>query len=624
MRHPEHILKLIRLYSKAQETLVKIIAEHEARGTLTMYQESLLEQVERELERIRLQSMEWSQQTIPDKYMQGITEVAAALAEQYGIEVPGYNAFSRLHTRAIDLLVRNTTEDLIDATNFIGRQIRDNVRQAGLETIAQKVATGSTVRQAKLNLVNSLVDQGLNGIRDKRGRMISLDAYASTVARSTTREATNTATINHLKALDYDLVKMSSHATTCPVCAVLQGRVYSLTGRTPGYPVLTRAFGSHANIHPNCRHVLTPYIPELQDDAEADRLFSNRPFDIDPRSQKEIDRYNKQQREKAKLRNDRNQYQRYQLALGKDAPKSFAGFRAMKKADSDRWRELQKDYRDANRQIKDPFSSPNNESIRTFGSYINGADLNDRRALAQTLLKKAGLDHIPVSIRSNIGANGFCEIDFNSDTATVSSLVLSKNDGRSVEYQTKTALHEYYHANMHGSKHDFHDLGQTEWLKYEETATETAAHYMLDVAGVKKDIAYSYSKNLVEVLPKLKRMDEFKDANTVKDFGKEFMKYRFDPNHKSASWQTLKEKSDKIDIDMDDYIQQYESFVFSNEDHIASMIYDNVSDGNKHSNKSAYLQAIKRSMNDGWRHYDYSSPGFTDSLAIAMNALGVK
>lgn len=347
LRHPEHILKLIRLYSKAQETLVKLIAEHEARGTLTMYEESLLEQVERKLERLRIESMKWAQQVIPKEYMQGIIGVAAALSEQYGIEVPGYNAFSRLHTRAIDILVRNTTEDLVDATNFVGRQIRDNIRQAGLETIAQKVATGSTVRQAKRNLVEKLVDQGLNGIRDKRGRMISLDAYAATVARSTTREATNTATINHLKALDYDLVKMSSHATTCPVCAVLQGRVYSLTGNTHGYPVLTRAFGSHANIHPNCRHVLTPYIPGLADDPEGDKAFSNRPFDIDPRSQKEIDRYNKQQNEKAKLRNDRNQYQRYRLALGEDAPKSFAGFRAMKRADSENWNNLVADYKSA-------------------------------------------------------------------------------------------------------------------------------------------------------------------------------------------------------------------------------------------------------------------------------------
>lgn len=346
MPQPEYVLTLTRTYTDAQAALVRAIIEQEDRGNLTGFQRALLIQVNEILVKTNRAAVEWSQRVIPDLYQRGVVETVQSLQE-LGITTAGFDTFAQLHTRAIDLLVRNTIEDLTDATNFVGRQIRDSVRQAGLEAIAQKVATGATVRQAKRRLQQTLVDQGLNGIRDKRGRMISLDAYASTVARSTTREATNTATINHLKALDYDLVKMSSHATTCSICAALQGRVYSLTGNTPGYPVLTQAFGSHANIHPNCRHVISPYIPELADDAEGDKTFSNRPFDIDPRDQAQIDRYNQQQREKAKLRNDRNRYQRYRLALGSGVPKSFAGFRAMKKANSGRWQELQSDYRSA-------------------------------------------------------------------------------------------------------------------------------------------------------------------------------------------------------------------------------------------------------------------------------------
>lgn len=353
MALPKYVTDLIKVYRSAQESLVQTISEKEARGNLVNYENSLLNNIEFILSNADRYALEWSNDVIPGQYRNGVNEAVSRLGK-YNIEVPGYNAFARVHNKAVGILVRNTIEDLTDASSFVGRQIRDNVRQAGLDAITQKLSTGATVRQTKLNLQRSLVSKGINGIRDKRGRMISLDAYASTVARSTTREATNTATMNHLQSLGYDLVKMSSHATSCEICAVLQGRVYSLTGNTKGYPVLTSAYGSHANIHPNCRHVIFPYVAELADDREGDRVFSNRPFDIDPRSKAEMDRYNKVQKEKSILRNDRNQYQRYRLALGNDAPKSFAGFRSMKKADSERWSMIQLDYHRRNRLANNP------------------------------------------------------------------------------------------------------------------------------------------------------------------------------------------------------------------------------------------------------------------------------
>lgn len=349
MAIPNYVKNLITVYNTAQQSLVQTISDKEARGNLVNYENSLLSNIEFILSNANRYAVEWSNDVIPGQYKNGVNSAVAGLGE-YNIEVPGFNAFARVHNKAIGVLVRNTIEDLTDASAFVGRQVHDSVRQAGLEAITKKLSTGGTVREAKKNLQRTLVSQGLNGIRDKRGRMISLDAYASTVARSSTREATNTATMNHLQSLGYDLVKMSSHATSCPICAALQGRVYSLTGNTPGYPVLSQAYGSHANIHPNCRHVLLPYVAELADDREGDRIFSDRPFDIDPRSQAEMDRYNKVQKEKSILRNDRNQYQRYQLALGKDAPKTFAGFRRMKLSDSERWNELQSDYRSVMRE----------------------------------------------------------------------------------------------------------------------------------------------------------------------------------------------------------------------------------------------------------------------------------
>lgn len=334
---------LIEIYSKAQKELIKIIAEKEARGNVTAYQKSLLMQIGQELARLDNQARDVSYKIVERYYKEAIDEVSAILNTD--IE-ESYKSFSKLHTNAIKILAFNIYSNLNQANNFVGRRLNDAIRQAGIDAVAKKLATGQTVKECKKNLISSLINEGINGIKDKRGRMISLDAYADIVARSTTAEVTNTATINQLTCLGYDLVKMTSHATTCSICSIYQGRVYSISGNDGRFPKLSVAFsGEYANIHPRCRHRIFPYIPELADNFEKDIVDSNRSFEVDTRSKKAIDNYNKQQKEKVKLNNDRKQYQRYRLMFGKDAPKSFAGFRRMKYSNSGKYQELESEYR---------------------------------------------------------------------------------------------------------------------------------------------------------------------------------------------------------------------------------------------------------------------------------------
>ncbi|MDP4143191.1 MAG: phage minor capsid protein [Bacillota bacterium] len=341
------VQKLIEVYEKAQQELIRVIAEKEAKGNVTAYQRSLLAKVNKILADLDIEAYKLTKQIVENYYKDTIDEVVSSLLAQ-NVDVSQSSTFSKLHTDAILTIVKNYFSNLHDANVFVGRQIQDAVRKAGLDAVALKISTGQTVKECKKNLVNMLIDQGLNGIKDKRGRTISLEAYAATVARSTTAEVTNTATTNQLTELGYDLVKMTSHATTCPICSVYQGRVYSISGKDNRFPPLSTAFsGEHANIHPNCRHRIFPYIESLADDLEGDIQYSNRRFEVSERDKKAIDDYNKQQFEKMKLRADRNQYQRYKLAIPNDVPKNFANFRQMKNSNSNRWKKLKTLYESA-------------------------------------------------------------------------------------------------------------------------------------------------------------------------------------------------------------------------------------------------------------------------------------
>ena len=102
------------------------------------------------------------------------------------------------------------------------------------------------------------------------------------------------------------------------------------------------------NTHPNCRHSVVPFIEEMQSAEELQKAIarSNQPFE-DNRSDNEKSLYTKQQTENRHMRADRYQYERYKARLGSDSPSTFSAFRRIKKADGEKWKELQKKYRNS-------------------------------------------------------------------------------------------------------------------------------------------------------------------------------------------------------------------------------------------------------------------------------------
>lgn len=619
---PEHVQQLITIYRKAQENLVKIIAQKEARGNVTWYQKSLLKQITAELKKLNSKAKQWVDTAIPKSYRQGFEETNRDL-RRMGIDIKGAETFSKLHTRAVSLLAANAYADLSDANTFVGRRIKDAIRMSGIDAVSQKVAQGSTVKQCKKNLIAELIREGINGIRDKNGRMISLDAYAQTVARSTTAEATNKATLNQLTELGYDLVKMTEHATSCPICLPLQGRVYSISGKDKRYPPLNVAHsGPYANIHPNCRHRLFPYIEALADDIEGDRRKSNRPFDIYTRSKAQLDRYNKIQKQKRQMRSDRDQWQRYLLALPNDTPKNFGSFRAMKKSDSEKWRQLQKDYR----HIMKNNGIMKITAKQKIDKLLKGADVSNRITFAKHLLDDSGLDHIKLST-GHSRERGFCEFDTQSlrNDIKIIKYHLQDPDNRTHEYQIKTVFHEFYHASSDGLKHDILKIGFENWAKIDDTFAECTAHYLNKKAGITHEIMPAYADHLINNLPQLKQLPEFKDCRTIIDFGEKFAKFRFEDEKKSAEWEKYYNHCYN-QFDVKNYAKQYYDYAVNNIEDITDKIIENSPQyvGAREFMINDFKNAWDKIKNNNGNLLENEEYMFSSSLIVAMNREGVK
>src|SRR5690606_28767454 len=154
-------------------------------------------------------------------------------------------SFARVHRAAIRVVAENFIDEMDDAHRFVARRIRDGWRRAQLEALSERFTTGQTLRQAQKNLATIIADQGLGAFRDSAGRTWRLESYVEMAARTSSREATNLGLTTQLRTMNRDLVQMSWHADTCEDCARVQGRVYSISGRDPRYPPLSRAFGGY-------------------------------------------------------------------------------------------------------------------------------------------------------------------------------------------------------------------------------------------------------------------------------------------------------------------------------------------------------------------------------------------
>jgi hypothetical protein len=348
----KRILKLIQLYQQARKDLLDIILKSEIKGTPASYERALLSQVEEELKGLNGSCKKWCQETLPGFYQEGTASIDDFL-KNHNLPISG--SFAKLHKRAIDIIIDNTVTDLVQANKFVGRKIRDELRDVSLEVIGQKLATGRTVHQTKNMLIDRITTQGIAFIKNGKGQVslnnktYQLDRYAEMVARSTTREATNRGTLNQLTNRGYDLVKISDHNSPCPQCSMYEGRVYSISGEDKRFPPLDVAYdGEFLNIHPNCIHVITPFIEDFAKDIDAEIKNSNRAFEVDDSKVKD---YYEQQKEKRELYRDQRQYERYKAVLGEDAPKSFSGFRRMKSTDSENWQELQLNYRETRKEL---------------------------------------------------------------------------------------------------------------------------------------------------------------------------------------------------------------------------------------------------------------------------------
>jgi hypothetical protein len=260
---------MLELKERAQQRLVSDARKLTAEAGRARLLEREVAQILRELDD---EAAQWIAENIPKNYLKGMRRAELGFAE---IGAGAGEVTPLVHQEAIQVLVNDLQDDLLDVTERMERGYRMLTRKTQLSAaqdklITDKVARGIAEGKARREVSREIKKQLIDEYADKiliNGKHYRIDQYAELVARTRTAAAQTAGTVNRVLDAGEDLVMVSNHGCDCDICAPYEGKVFSISGASNRYPRLT----AEPPFHPNCKHGLAPFIEELASGAERRR-----------------------------------------------------------------------------------------------------------------------------------------------------------------------------------------------------------------------------------------------------------------------------------------------------------------------------------------------------------------
>lgn len=130
------------------------------------------------------------------------------------------------------------------------------------QSTAEVLAGQTTLRDAIRQTSKKWLKNGFTPAKDALGRQWTTEGYSQMVIRSGVRNSVTDIQIERLNQYDHDLIEIDSHVGARPLCALYQGKVFSLNGKTEGYEKLSNtSYGEAAGLFGiNCGHRMYPFI----------------------------------------------------------------------------------------------------------------------------------------------------------------------------------------------------------------------------------------------------------------------------------------------------------------------------------------------------------------------------
>ena len=250
------------LFLRAERRIIDEITRKRAAGYVDYAEVAALERVQKILQDMQDECWDYVPEMV-EKIFYRSDKDAAGYRNARTLSAPQIAAVNQLSYNLLGEIAEasETAYKTVQGFYTIARLEADSYRRAALKQVAAQEAAGYGWTQTSARMAQELKNQGITAFADKAGRRWTLSDYCNMCARTTARQAEVAAVLTRD---DWDLWQIVKIGSTCPVCAPLEGRVYSKSGTNPDYPPLSLAFGkvdpagpddlanTYLNIHPNC------------------------------------------------------------------------------------------------------------------------------------------------------------------------------------------------------------------------------------------------------------------------------------------------------------------------------------------------------------------------------------
>ena len=228
-------------------------------------------------------------------------------------------SFFKTNYRKVNALIKSVNNDLKTANTAILRMSNDQYRQVihksaffvgnGVFTERQ-AARMATKELTELQLTKLAIDEankdflsrGLACIEYSDGRRVNVASYSQMAVRTANLRAQLMGEGDFRKSIGRHLVQATSHGGACPICQkwekhIFIDDVYSGGSKKDGNYTLLSVAMKQGFLHPNCRHGLTTYYPELdgienesEEEYQDDMDYINQRINYIERNIKRYDR----------------------------------------------------------------------------------------------------------------------------------------------------------------------------------------------------------------------------------------------------------------------------------------------------------------------------------------------
>ena len=261
------------------DEMAKRIAAYDFYIPAAQYQEEKLKQMGLTRQTVQKELKKRTAKT--EEELRRLMKEGAALALSRGYAGEGRarpQTMSEPMKKLLEAAYRQTAgllENITKTTaNTASRQLEHALDLAWMEVSSGAMSPQEASRKA----IKRLASQGLSAVTYPSGKTDSLTTAVTRAVRTGVNQGALQIALQDAKELGCDLVEVTAHAGARPDHALWQGKVYSISGKTEGYPKLSTAtgYGTGAGLGGwNCRHSFFPYAEgssKSYTDEELQRL----------------------------------------------------------------------------------------------------------------------------------------------------------------------------------------------------------------------------------------------------------------------------------------------------------------------------------------------------------------